>query len=384
MSCSAFGCTNRSTKGSDVNFFRFPLNNKHRLRQWLTNVRRKNWSPSRSSRLCSTHFEEKHFYTDCKGKRRLRETAVPTIFSYTTYYLKRRESTTSKQLKTDFSPDPSCSPPSDPAEPHEQPAHFAYFHFVLDHKTLVNTDNGDGGCTPATDSKSDIVIVNVCGNVDNDVADDVMKRTTSGDPQTIMHDHDYHDKNQQQMCVWPDHSYFVSETTTAHEHKDTTTQDQLLSESPSTLKRHENAAQHQLVCDSSTAPEHKDTTAEDQLVSLTLKRPETASQNQLVSASPSTLKLLDTAALKQLVSESLMGLKCKERVKKLQHQLVVARKKLKLRCQQIRRLRSRLLSLKTLTKALQKKLNEYDKTIAAVDSEAHCKKCKKSRSRYLS
>ncbi|KAK5914762.1 hypothetical protein CgunFtcFv8_009176 [Champsocephalus gunnari] len=47
-----------------------------------------NWSPSISSRLCSAHFEKDQFLEDNeykpfkKGERRLKPTAVPTIFTF--------------------------------------------------------------------------------------------------------------------------------------------------------------------------------------------------------------------------------------------------------------------------------------------------------------
>lgn len=44
--------------------FRFPLGDIERLKQWLLNVRRSNWIPSKSSRLCSTHFKEDQLFID--------------------------------------------------------------------------------------------------------------------------------------------------------------------------------------------------------------------------------------------------------------------------------------------------------------------------------
>ena len=59
--CVAFNCKNSSFKNQPkdqkVPFFSFPENNP--LRQiWVENVRRKNWKPSKSSKLCSRHFED--------------------------------------------------------------------------------------------------------------------------------------------------------------------------------------------------------------------------------------------------------------------------------------------------------------------------------------
>ncbi|KAL1023221.1 hypothetical protein UPYG_G00037910, partial [Umbra pygmaea] len=39
------------------------------------------WSPKKS-RLCSSHFEEDQFFTDKQVKRRLKDTAGPTIFKF--------------------------------------------------------------------------------------------------------------------------------------------------------------------------------------------------------------------------------------------------------------------------------------------------------------
>ncbi|XP_056890098.1 zinc finger protein 239-like isoform X3 [Takifugu flavidus] len=61
MSCSAIGCTNRHSKGSALQFFRFPLRDADRLKQWLRNVKRVNWIPSDASRLCSMHFVDNDF-----------------------------------------------------------------------------------------------------------------------------------------------------------------------------------------------------------------------------------------------------------------------------------------------------------------------------------
>ncbi|XP_029686014.1 zinc finger protein 37 homolog isoform X1 [Takifugu rubripes] len=81
MSCSAIGCTNRHSKGSALQFFRFPLRDADRLKQWLRNVKRVNWIPSDASRLCSMHFVDNDFCMNEGGQRRLKHTAVPTIFN---------------------------------------------------------------------------------------------------------------------------------------------------------------------------------------------------------------------------------------------------------------------------------------------------------------
>ncbi|XP_041829661.1 endothelial zinc finger protein induced by tumor necrosis factor alpha-like isoform X6 [Melanotaenia boesemani] len=82
MACCAINCTNRPSKKFLVQFFRLPLGDADRLDQWMSNIRRQNWTPNQSSRLCSEHFESHHLSTDSRGRTCLKDTAVPTIFSF--------------------------------------------------------------------------------------------------------------------------------------------------------------------------------------------------------------------------------------------------------------------------------------------------------------
>lgn len=73
----AYNCENSSDP--DGKFFKFPLYNPRRLKKWLANMKWKDWTPTRFSVLCSSHFEEQ--YIDRTGKCvKLRDDAVPTIF----------------------------------------------------------------------------------------------------------------------------------------------------------------------------------------------------------------------------------------------------------------------------------------------------------------
>ncbi|XP_078124860.1 THAP domain-containing protein 1-like isoform X2 [Sander vitreus] len=89
MSCSAFGCKLRQYQGCSISFFRFPLSDRRRLKQWVINVRRHNWTPTPASRLCSMHFEEDQFFIDNMCRRRLKDTAVPTIFNFPPHLRKK-------------------------------------------------------------------------------------------------------------------------------------------------------------------------------------------------------------------------------------------------------------------------------------------------------
>ena len=92
--CAAFNCKNGSSKNHEtqqkVSFFSFPENK--RMRDiWIEKIRRKNWKPTKSSKLCSQHFESSCFVQNFEamqsvgwtaGRLRLKKDAVPTIFEY--------------------------------------------------------------------------------------------------------------------------------------------------------------------------------------------------------------------------------------------------------------------------------------------------------------
>ena len=93
--CAAVNCNNGSRKNHNtpqtkVAFFNFPK--KQAVRKiWIAKVRRKHWTPSNSSKLCSNHFEESQFVQNLTvlryigwsvKKLELVSDAVPTIFNY--------------------------------------------------------------------------------------------------------------------------------------------------------------------------------------------------------------------------------------------------------------------------------------------------------------
>lgn len=55
-SCSAFGCTYRYKKGDNIGLHRFPTKNEKLCTKWALALRRKNWWPNATSRICGQHF----------------------------------------------------------------------------------------------------------------------------------------------------------------------------------------------------------------------------------------------------------------------------------------------------------------------------------------
>ena len=88
VSCAAFGCNNRETKGNGLSFFSFPKDGQLR-KAWIHYCRRWNFDPTSGHRLCSTHFTRDCFErdplrmmelgVDGTFKRRLKPDATPNV-----------------------------------------------------------------------------------------------------------------------------------------------------------------------------------------------------------------------------------------------------------------------------------------------------------------
>ncbi|XP_041733836.2 THAP domain-containing protein 5 isoform X2 [Coregonus clupeaformis] len=82
--CSAPNCKNDSgNNNSDrKSFYKFPLQDPARLEQWLKNMGREDWTPSRHQYICHEHFASSSFKLRW-GIRYLENNAVPTVFQLT-------------------------------------------------------------------------------------------------------------------------------------------------------------------------------------------------------------------------------------------------------------------------------------------------------------
>ncbi|XP_067875282.1 THAP domain-containing protein 5-like [Heterodontus francisci] len=72
-----------------ISFYKFPLNDKERFAQWLSNMKREKWVPSQYQCICSEHFTPDSFEWRW-GTRYLKADAVPTIFSFPEQPMKRK------------------------------------------------------------------------------------------------------------------------------------------------------------------------------------------------------------------------------------------------------------------------------------------------------
>ncbi|KAM4051919.1 uncharacterized protein ACNLHF_026860 isoform 1-T2 [Anomaloglossus baeobatrachus] len=103
MTCVAYGCNNHFVKGCGKQFFRFPMKDPDRLSKWVLAIRRKDWNPCASSRICSDHFTENDYMIRPGAMvPRLRLDAVPSVFDGFPNHLKERlERKKTMKKKTD-------------------------------------------------------------------------------------------------------------------------------------------------------------------------------------------------------------------------------------------------------------------------------------------
>ncbi|XP_036392750.1 THAP domain-containing protein 5-like isoform X1 [Megalops cyprinoides] len=87
--CTAPNCKNDAKNSDRKSFYKFPLHDPARLKQWLKNMGREDWTPSRHQHLCHEHFTPACF-TLRWGIRYLANDAIPTIFQLSENTEKRK------------------------------------------------------------------------------------------------------------------------------------------------------------------------------------------------------------------------------------------------------------------------------------------------------
>ncbi|XP_015240287.1 PREDICTED: THAP domain-containing protein 6-like [Cyprinodon variegatus] len=136
-SCAAINCQKRftvETRAAGITFHRFPKESSMK-KQWIRAVRRKDFTPSNASRICSEHFKPEDF--DRTGQTvRLREGVVPSVFSFPTRRKKPPATNTTKTSpKKQDSKVVNISPPAQEPEPLPSPD--------LDHSYALPPSPGD-------------------------------------------------------------------------------------------------------------------------------------------------------------------------------------------------------------------------------------------------
>ena len=77
--CSAINCRSGCSgerKDPNVTFHSFPLSDKKLLKIWLKNIARKDFTPTKYSRLCSLHFKVEDFREDSSDQTQSRKRRI--------------------------------------------------------------------------------------------------------------------------------------------------------------------------------------------------------------------------------------------------------------------------------------------------------------------
>ncbi|XP_078125665.1 uncharacterized protein LOC144530107 [Sander vitreus] len=455
MACSAFRCNNTQSKDSTVIFFRFPLCDPGRLKQWLKNMGRKKWTPSASSHLCSMHFEEDQFLSDRNVHRhmvnkRLKTTAVPTIFIHPPHFATQNRATQTMAIKTratksratqtratqtiatqtmdtqtewvsvkmEVSESMVCSSPSYLAELHSGPGPVAHLCSVLDSEPVTNIDIKDSGSIPSADYSDRGVglgverglstqgphvrrapkdaRMNSCGYGEGPIenaflqgpevcamplySDVIVKQEPAEETDVV-------------VKLEPAEETDVVVKLEPAEETDVIVKLEPAEETDVIVKL-EPAEETDVVVKLEPAEETDvvDNVLPDYIVKLVIKadvNEATAEDNadvdevaddditEYTTSGDSKTVLLDHDYFSKkqkeirMCSDHMYGISespiiLKRRVNELCDKLVEARKKFKLKCQETRRMKSKLMSLKVLTKGLQKKLNSLQKKLTVL------------------
>uniref|UniRef100_A0A672G957 THAP domain-containing protein 1 n=1 Tax=Salarias fasciatus TaxID=181472 RepID=A0A672G957_SALFA len=75
-----------SRYNNEVSFHSFPMDSVMRT-QWLQKIRRDNFTPIESTRVCCRHFKPDDFYVTARGLRKLKKGAIPLYFEWNGYEL---------------------------------------------------------------------------------------------------------------------------------------------------------------------------------------------------------------------------------------------------------------------------------------------------------
>ncbi|CAH1396345.1 unnamed protein product [Nezara viridula] len=81
-SCSAYNCSSRHKKESGISFYTFPRDPVMR-KKWIIAMKRKNFEPTYSSRVCSKHFtpDQYQIRPNCNFEL-LKPDSVPSVFEF--------------------------------------------------------------------------------------------------------------------------------------------------------------------------------------------------------------------------------------------------------------------------------------------------------------
>lgn len=140
-------------------FYSFPFKDEHRLAAWITAIHRKDWKPSKASRICSEHFKPQDFLHRPGTAwypyiRRLKHDAVPSVFSnYSNNLVSNKSKLEKEKFLTSVRNESKYS--NEPEQNFDDPQLYSN---GLSKITLEVKNNEEQMEVEFTDSKKDIII----------------------------------------------------------------------------------------------------------------------------------------------------------------------------------------------------------------------------------
>ncbi|KAI4455481.1 thap domain-containing [Holotrichia oblita] len=93
LNCVAFGCNNLHQTGKIIPFHTFPWKRPEILKLWVQAIRRENWYPSKTSRICGNHFLENDYKLKPGSTiKLLKPDAIPSVFCFPKHLQTKRTS----------------------------------------------------------------------------------------------------------------------------------------------------------------------------------------------------------------------------------------------------------------------------------------------------
>ena len=93
--CCVGKCYNCSAAGKNISWHGLPINSPTLLSVWITKIKRdpRYFNVNKHTKICSEHFVDEDFVNPYSTKRRLKSTAVPSVFAWSKEKLKTKEKT---------------------------------------------------------------------------------------------------------------------------------------------------------------------------------------------------------------------------------------------------------------------------------------------------
>lgn len=146
LHCCVPKCSTSSRYNSQLSFHRFPVNREVKA-QWLVKIKRDNFTPTESTRVCSRHFITDDFLLSEGVKRRLKTGAVPCLFEWNNFTLPAPRLNVWQRQPRPSSPDPhpadaeTTTPPLPPVQldhPYSVTMKPVNYDLLLENEALRN------------------------------------------------------------------------------------------------------------------------------------------------------------------------------------------------------------------------------------------------------